>query len=308
MDESAYLVYILSEINKILKRVMAGVTFVVLCLLLSLSAVAQTPDSLAQKKPILPDLKQDMVAKGRRPSTLVQREIVTDKAELRSEADTLSSRKAESDTVHVSDSLLRETDSAAALLHAKMLKEFQDSIRKDSLMRADFGEVRLFNPDPTRALWMSLLFPGLGQVYNRRYWKLPIVVGGFVGLVYATSWNNRMYQDYTKGYRDAMDSDPNTKSYMDFYPPTTKEENINMDWLKTALKNKKDYFRRNKELCVICTVGLYLLCAVDAYVDASLMQFDVSDDLSMRVKPAVVEPGYLGSKLPAMGVQCAVTF
>lgn len=283
-------------------------TLAVLCMLLSLPTVAQETDSLAQKKPILPDLKQEMINKGRRPTTLVKREYVNDDTESRSVADSLTSKDVEGDTVLVSDSLMQKTNSEAALLQAKMLKEFQDSIRKDSLMRADFGEVRIFNPDPTRALWMSLLFPGLGQVYNRRYWKLPIVVGGFVGLVYASSWNNRMYQDYTKGYRDAMDSDPSTKSYMDFYPPTTKEENINMEWLKTALKNKKDYFRRNKELCVICTVGLYLLCAVDAYVDASLMQFDVSDDLSMQVKPAVMEPGYAGTKLPAMGVQCAVNF
>ena len=81
-----------------------------------------------------------------------------------------------------------------------------------------------------------------------------------------------------------------------------------MDWLKKALKSKKDYFRRNKELCVISMVGLYLLCAVDAYVDASLMHFDVSDDLSMKVKPAVIEPRYTDKKLPSLGVQCAVNF
>lgn len=84
--------------------------------------------------------------------------------------------------------------------------------------------VRDFNPDPTRAVWMSALFPGLGQLYNRRYWKLPIVIGGFMGLGYATSWNNRMLNDYTQAYRDLMDNDPSTKSYMDFFPPNAKEE------------------------------------------------------------------------------------
>lgn len=101
------------------------------------------------------------------------------------------------------------------------------------------GVKRIFNPDPNRALWLSVLCPGLGQIYNRRYWKVPIVVGGYVGLAYATSWNNRMLSDYTKAYRDIMDSDPNTKSYMDFYPSTTKEEDIDKTWLTKALKSKK---------------------------------------------------------------------
>lgn len=77
-----------------------------------------------------------------------------------------------------------------------------------------------FNPSPMRAVWMSALFPGLGQIYNRRYWKLPIVIGGFMGLGYATEWNNRQYADYMQAYRDLLDSDPTTKSYMDFFPPT----------------------------------------------------------------------------------------
>ena len=99
-----------------------------------------------------------------------------------------------------------------------------------------------------------------------------------------------MLQDYTKAYRDAMDSDPSTKSYMDLYPPNYKEENIDMEWLKKSLKSKKDFYRRNKEMCIIGIAAMYMLCVVDAYVDASLMQFDISDDLSMKVKPAVIEP------------------
>ena len=74
-----------------------------------------------------------------------------------------------------------------------------------------------FNPDPMRAVWLSALFPGLGQIYNHRYWKLPIVVGGYVGLFYATTWNSRMLSDYQRAYLDIMDSDPGTNSYMDFF-------------------------------------------------------------------------------------------
>ena len=146
---------------------------------------------------------------------------------------------------------------------------------------------REFNPSPERAVWMSALFPGLGQIYNRRYWKLPIVVGGFMGLGYATNWNNGMLQEYSQAYRDLMDNDPSTKSYMDFFPPNTKEESLNKTWLINVMKSRRDFYRRNRDLCIISCVGLYLLCMVDAYVDASLAHFDISPDLSIDWSPAI---------------------
>lgn len=149
-----------------------------------------------------------------------------------------------------------------------------------------------FNPNPNRAVWLSALFPGLGQIYNRRYWKLPIIVGGFMGLGYATSWNNSQLSDYTQGYRDLMDDDPNTKSYMNFFPPTTNESDLDKNWLANTMKSRRDFYRRNRDLCIICCVGLYLLCMVDAYVDASLAHFDITPDLSIDWSPAlIVNPG-----------------
>lgn len=151
---------------------------------------------------------------------------------------------------------------------------------------------KVFTPSPQRAVWMSALFPGLGQIYNRRYWKLPIIVGGFIGLGYGTNWNNNMMMEYSQGYRDLMDNDPSTKSYMDFFPPTIKEEDIDKTWLTSIMKTRRDYFRRNRDLCIICVVGLYMLCMIDAYVDASLAHFDVSPDLSIEWSPAMmVSPG-----------------
>jgi hypothetical protein len=165
---------------------------------------------------------------------------------------------------------------------------------------------KIFNPDPTRAVWLSALCPGLGQIYNRRYWKLPIIVGGFMGLGYATSWNNNQFQDYSQAYRDILDSDPNTKSYMNFFPPTTQEADLDQTWLTSVLKSRKDYYRRNRDLCIIGIVALYLVCMVDAYVDASLAHFDISPNLSMDVQPAVfVEPS---SRKTALGVNWAVNF
>lgn len=166
--------------------------------------------------------------------------------------------------------------------------------------------VREFNPDPTRALWMSALCPGLGQLYNRRYWKLPIVVGAYVGLGYATNWNNRMLRDYTQAYRDITDNDPSTKSYMDFYPPNTDEASLNKSWLEKVLKNKKDKFRRQRDLCIISMIGVYLVAMVDAYVDASLAHFDISDNLSMDMHPAVIQSP--SSSSPGIGMQWAFNF
>lgn len=163
-----------------------------------------------------------------------------------------------------------------------------------------------FNPDPTRAVWLSALFPGLGQVYNRRYWKLPIIVGGFMALGYGTSWNNGQYQDYSRAYRDLLGNDPTAKSYMEFFPPTIKEEDLDKSWLTSVMKSRKDFYRRNRDLCIICMVGVYLLCMVDAYVDAQLSHFDISPDLSMDVSPAVIiEPGF---RRPQIGLNWGFTF
>lgn len=163
-----------------------------------------------------------------------------------------------------------------------------------------------FNPSPERAVWLSALCPGLGQIYNRRYWKLPIVIGGFMGLGYATNWNNSQYQDYMQGYRDILDNDPDTKSYMNFFPPTVKEEDLDRSWVEQTFKNRKDYFRRNRDLCIISMVGVYALAIVDAYVDASLSHFDVSPDLSINVAPTIL-PDINGNR-PAFGVLWALNF
>lgn len=165
---------------------------------------------------------------------------------------------------------------------------------------------RVFNPSPNKAVWLSALFPGLGQIYNRSYWKLPIVVGGFMGLGYATSWNNKMLKDYQRAYLDIMDSDPSTNSYMNFFPPTTSEADLDKKWLTNLLKSRKDFYRRNRDLCIIGMVGVYLLAMVDAYVDASLSHFDISPDLSMDVVPTLIQDGR--ATLPSVGLSWALNF
>lgn len=205
-------------------------------------------------------------------------------------------------------------DSVGALLQDSVPLMITDSLGQIAL--ADTAQLKStrrkswrsasFNPDPMRAVWLSALFPGLGQIYNRRYWKLPIVVGGYVGLFYATTWNSNMLADYQRAYLDIMDSDPTTNSYMDFFSSAYKEEDIDKDWLTSVLKQRKDYYRQYRDLCIICMIGLYAVCMIDAYVDAQLYHFDVSPDISMQWQPAVIPTGR--SALPAVGVQCAITF
>ena len=181
-------------------------------------------------------------------------------------------------------------------------------ILMDTVVTPAAAQVRTFNPDPQRALWLSALCPGLGQIYNHRYWKLPIVVGAFVGLTYGASWNNRMYKDYSKGYRDVMDDDPDTRSYMDFFPPTVEESSLDKAWLQKVMKNKRDYYRRYREICIIAMVGVYFINIVDAYVDASLAHFDISPDLTLDVTPAAIDGSAIGSRMPSLGLQCAISF
>lgn len=166
---------------------------------------------------------------------------------------------------------------------------------------------KIFNPSPDRAVWLSALFPGLGQIYNRRYWKLPIVVGGFMGLGYATSWNNKQLTEYTQAYRDISDSDPSSNSYMNFFPPTVKEEDLDKAWLTSTLRSRRDFYRRNRDLCIICLVGMYLVCMIDAYVDASLAHFDISPDLSLDWSPAILLDRSSERKV-SLGLNWAFTF
>ena len=136
----------------------------------------------------------------------------------------------------------------------------------------------VYKPDPKKAIWYSLLCPGLGQLYNRRYWKLPFVGAGVIGVAYAINWNSKYYNAYTNGYRDIIDDDPSTKSYLKLLPPNS---NYPEDQLVTVLKNRQQSFRRSRDLSYIGAAGVYVICILDAFVDAQLYDFDISPDLSV---------------------------
>ena len=167
-----------------------------------------------------------------------------------------------------------------------------------------------WRPDPKRALWLAIVLPGAGQIYNRKSWKLPIVYGGFVGCIYAIRWNNMMYQDYSQAYLDLVDNDPNTQSYNQFLHLGAKIDSKNASRYEPIFKKRKDYYRRYRDLSFFILVGVYALSVIDAYVDASLSDFDISDDLSMHVGPTVISTSQkeLPFKSTGVGVRCALTF
>ena len=127
-----------------------------------------------------------------------------------------------------------------------------DSVRKDSAM-AILDTVpdryRSWKPDPIRAMWLSMVFPGGGQIYNRKFWKLPLIYGGIAGCVYAITWNGQMMRDYSQAWQDITDDDPNTKSYEEMLPlnyPISGRETQLADMIKHHLMNILLFHRINQ--------------------------------------------------------------
>ncbi|MBQ9498973.1 MAG: hypothetical protein IJR56_02555 [Bacteroidaceae bacterium] len=166
---------------------------------------------------------------------------------------------------------------------------------------------KLWVPNPTKATWMALVIPGGGQIYNRKYWKLPIFYGGFVGCTYALTWNNRMYKDYANAYKDAVNNNWSASSITELLPASYISRTSKTQVTET-LRKRKDMYRRYRDLSIFAFIGVYALSVVDAYVDAELSNFDISPDLSMRVEPTLLNGGNSLRSKQTVGVQCSFTF
>ena len=211
--------------------------------------------------------------------------------------------KAMSDTIHRADKPVLTAKDTLALLQ---LQKEGKKIKRDWTT---------WKPNPKRAMWLAIVLPGAGQIYNRKYWKLPIFYGGFLGCAYAMRWNNQMYADYAQAYIDIMDDNPNTNSFNQFLHLGSQITNQNIDRYKELFRKRKDRFRRWRDLSFFCMIGVYGLSIIDAYVDASLSQFDISDNLSMKVTPAFIDAS--GKNMTAsrsslanggLGVRCRLSF
>ena len=168
----------------------------------------------------------------------------------------------------------------------------------------------VFVPSPKKAMWLGIVLPGAGQIYNHKYWKLPIIYGGMVGCIYAMRWNNMMYTDYSRAYLDLMDDDPTTESYNSFMHLGAKITDANKARYQDLFKRRKDFYRRYRDLSLFCLLGVYALSIIDAYVAASLSQFDISRDLSLRVEPTVIKRNNSSNPLEssALGLSVGLTF
>jgi len=210
------------------------------------------------------------------------------------------------------DTLLRVDSLLVDSLTARELWHRADSATAPIGRTASSPLPAPFRPNPTRAVIYSAVFPGLGQIYNRKYWKLPIVYGGFMGFVYAITWNNKNYRDYSEAYLHIMTDDVNSpstwhQSWQNFVPrnrdPKDYISNANF---RSNLKSGKDYYRRYRDLSVILTVAWYFLCMADAYVDAQLFDFDISPDLSLHLTPTVTP--LTNPSSAAFGLACSIHF
>ena len=148
-------------------------------------------------------------------------------------------------------------------------------------------------PDPLKAVWLGAIFPGAGQIYNRSYWKLPIVYGSFMGCGYAISWTQNRYTSFRTAYLDlyndiqagTVTEDP-SKTYIAVIPDGYDLTRVGGQdtWLNT-LKNHQSTYRRYRDYSILATVVVYALSLIDAYVDAQLFDFDISPDLTLNVEP-----------------------
>lgn len=183
-----------------------------------------------------------------------------------------------------------------------------------------------FKPNSTKAILLALI-PGLGQIYNQKYWKLPIVYGGLMGCVYAITWNNRYLKEYSTAYRDIVYDSQMITTNNSLPEDERREitvEDLSSSWqdllsigsdpmdyvqnsqFQERIKNRKDSFRRFRDLSIIIAVGVYAISIIDAYVDAQLFDFDITPDLTMRIEP-VVSPQTSASS-GVYGLNCSFKF
>lgn len=178
------------------------------------------------------------------------------------------------------------------ILNVDLLKFFLSGILLVCLSMHTYSQKdtsTVYSHSPKKAAIMSACLPGLGQIYNKKYWKLPIIYAGAATVTYFAIMNS----DSMKVYRDAYifrtdgDSATNTSPYLDYYETS-------------SLLQIKNIYRRNLELTVIVAAAIYALNIIDATVDAYLFDFNIDDNLSMKVSPVMFS--YAGNYSPGVSL------
>jgi hypothetical protein len=125
---------------------------------------------------------------------------------------------------------------------------------------------------PRKAAILSATLPGLGQVYNKKYWKIPIIYAGLLTSVYYINDNNVEYKRYKDAYLRRLDNNPDNDDFVGEYS-------------SGDLLILKDFYRRNREVSILCFIGTYIINVLDASVDAHLFDYDISEDISLQITP-----------------------
>jgi Family of unknown function (DUF5683) len=168
-----------------------------------------------------------------------------------------------------------------------------------------------FKPETLKATMMAVSFPGLGQIYNRKYWKIPVVYAGFGALIYSAGFNGKNYNLYMKAYQDFTDNIKATDSYLQVIPSSVPQKSYdavvypndyvlsNYTYYKNAMLQMVDYYKRYRDLSYIGIAGWYLFSILDANVDASLFSYDISNNLNITFAPVkmTLPGGFIGTGL-----------
>lgn len=199
---------------------------------------------------------------------------------------------------------------------------FQNLILAQDTLRSDRSEKKVkkvFAAEPTRATMLAIAFPGLGQIYNRKYWKVPFVYAGFGGLAFSVTFYSKHHNEFMKGYQDFTDLVRETDSYLDLamfqnsdpstYDPVLYPDTYDRSkesWCKDRMLQGIDYFKKYRDLSYIGFAVWYLVTILDANVDASLFNYDISDNLDLDVAP--VQMPMSGQAGMGLNVSLRVTF
>jgi hypothetical protein len=205
------------------------------------------------------------------------------------------------------------------ILTLQLLCIHQNSFAQDTVSVAKPVKHK-FQAESLKATMMAVVFPGLGQIYNRKYWKIPLVYAGFGGLIYSAGINSKNFNLHMKAYQDFIDVIPETQSYLTLvtlknldpktYDPVLYPATVNPSttpYVKDGMLRLIDYYKRYRDLSYIGIAGWYLLSVLDANVDASLFNYDISDNLEMAVFPVQISlpGGFMGA---GVNVGMKITF
>lgn len=160
-----------------------------------------------------------------------------------------------------------------------------------------------FRPDPRKATRMSLIIPGSGQIYNRDYWKVPFVYAGFGACIYAIQWNWVRYNDYIDAYKKFYDLETGQRipgvDRVDVYLRSNDETyQATIDQIKRG----RTFYRRWRDYGFVFFGLVYALSTIEANVAAHMKTFDISDDLSLRFEPTIVNPVMPTNTAPGLRV------